>query len=214
MYSWMSSGCGGTCCYWQRPHMYGIRDKSQTHSFLPFVSGVRLRDRGPYYFEQSTQNPSPLLNIFRIPGRIRYLIKRIVTDRVLASSYYLHAMCPLASSICSFFGESRGTILLEFFERITSHEYKEFTCLWSILSIFHQKLLVWKTWWPTSISSWCIKKKYVSNNDHFSVMKLMRELSGSWASSLQRQLQAEQEMQYFLGFACGPKTAFSRLVWY
>ena len=142
MYSWMSSGCGGTCCYWQRPHIYGIRDKSQTYSFLPFVSGVRLRDRGPYYVEQSTQNPSPLLNIFRIPGRIRYLIKWIVTDHVLASSYYLHAVCPLASSICSFFGESRGTILLEFFERITSHEYKEFTCLWSILSILHQKLLV------------------------------------------------------------------------
>lgn len=58
------------------------------------------------------------------------------------------------------------------------------------------------------------KTHMCQNNDHFSVMKLMRELSGSWASSLQRQLQAEQEMQYFLGFACGPKTAFSRLVWY
>ena len=168
MYSWMSSGCGGICCCWQRPHMYGIRDKSQTHFFLTFVSGVRLRDRGPYYVEQSTQNPSPLLNIFRIPGRIRYLIKRIVTDHVLSSCYYLHAVCPLASSMWGFFGESRGTILLEVFERITSHEYKEFTRLWSILSIFHQKLLVWKTWWPTSISSWWIKKKKQNKNPYVS----------------------------------------------
>ena len=98
---------------------------------------------------------------FQNSCRIRYLIKWIVTDYVLSSSYYLHAVCHLAISICSlffFFGESRGTILLEFFERITSHKYEEFTHLWPILSIFHQKLLVWKTWWPTCISSWHIKK--------------------------------------------------------
>ena len=39
-------------------------------------------------------------------------------------------------------------------------------------------------------------------------MKLIRKLSGSWASSLQRQLQVEQERHYFLEFARGAKTAF------
>ena len=48
--------------------MFGMMDKSQTHSFLPFVSGVRLRDRGMYYVEQSRQNPFPVLCSFRIPG--------------------------------------------------------------------------------------------------------------------------------------------------
>ena len=41
-------------------HMFGVRDKMQTHSFLPFVSGVRLSHRGRYYVEQSTQNPFPV----------------------------------------------------------------------------------------------------------------------------------------------------------
>ena len=49
-------------------HMFGVKDKMQTHSFLPFVSGVRLRDRERYYVEQTTQNPFPVLCSCRIPG--------------------------------------------------------------------------------------------------------------------------------------------------
>ena len=32
-------------------HMFGVRDKTQTDSFLPFVFGVRLRDRERDYVE-------------------------------------------------------------------------------------------------------------------------------------------------------------------
>ena len=49
-------------------HMFGVRDKTQTHFFLPFVSEVRLRDRGRYYVEQRTQNHFPVLCSCRIPG--------------------------------------------------------------------------------------------------------------------------------------------------
>lgn len=75
-------------------HIFGVRDNTQTYYFPPFVSGVRLRDRGLYYVEQSTQNPSVVLCIFRIPTRIRDLIKWVVTDCVLSSSYHLHAVSP------------------------------------------------------------------------------------------------------------------------
>ena len=56
------------------------------------------------------------------------------------------------------------------------------------------------------------KKKKVSQNDHFLVMKLIRELRASGESSVQRQLYAEQEMKYFVEFALGAETVFPRLV--
>ena len=111
-----------------------------------------------------------------------------MTECVLSSSYHLH-LWVLGYSHLQLFQESWDTMFLEISERITSHEYKEFTPLWSEVSIFHQSIVVWKTCQPTYVSSWHIKKK-VSNIDHFSVMKLIRELSDSWGSSPQRQLQA------------------------
>ena len=92
--SWMPSECGGTGCCWHRPHIFGERDNTQSYSFPLFVSGGELRDRGLYYVEQSTQNPSVVFCIFRIPSRIRDLIKWVVTDCVLSSSYHLHALHP------------------------------------------------------------------------------------------------------------------------
>ena len=55
---------------------------------------MRFKDRGLYYVEQGTQKPSVVFCIFRIPGRIRDLIKWVVTDCVLSSSYHLHAVYP------------------------------------------------------------------------------------------------------------------------
>ena len=54
------------------PHVWC---RGKTYSFPPIVSGVRFRDRGLYYVEESTQKPSVVLCIFRIPGRIMDLIK-------------------------------------------------------------------------------------------------------------------------------------------
>ena len=43
-------GIGELVAVGRDPHV-GVRDKTQTHSFLPFVSGVRLRDRERDYVE-------------------------------------------------------------------------------------------------------------------------------------------------------------------
>ena len=67
--------------------------KTQTHSCLPFVSGVRVRALELYYVGPSTQHPILVLCIFRISDRIRDLIKRVMTDCVLSSSYHLDAVC-------------------------------------------------------------------------------------------------------------------------
>ena len=48
-----------------------VRDKTQTHSFLSLVSGLRFRDKGLYYVEQNSHNSLPVFCIIRIPGRIR-----------------------------------------------------------------------------------------------------------------------------------------------
>ena len=68
----MPSGFERTGYCWWRPCMFGIRDKSQTDSSLPFVSTMRVRALQLYYVGQSTQNPFPILCIVRIIGRIRY----------------------------------------------------------------------------------------------------------------------------------------------
>ena len=75
----------------------------------------------------------------------------------------------------------------------------EFTPSWSMMSI-----LVWKTK-PYHLP----QKKQVSNNNHFSVMKLIRELSESWVSSLQRQL-AGRARNAVLPWVCllGPRLLF------
>ena len=120
-----------------------------------------------------------------------------------------YMLCILGQSHLQLLHESSGTKFLEIFERITSYEYKDFTPLWSVVSIFHQNIFVWKTCWSTYIFPWHIQKNMWKN---FSVVKLIRELSNSWGSSLQRQRLAEQEMQYFVEFALGARIAFSRLV--
>ena len=53
--------------------------KTQIHSCLPFVSGVKVRALELYYVGPSTQHPTLVLCIFRISGGIRYLIKWVVT---------------------------------------------------------------------------------------------------------------------------------------
>ena len=111
-------------------------------------------------------------------------------------------------------------MFLQIFKRITSHEYKEFTPSLSVVSIFQQTFLS-QSLVDLSIFLHDISKKkkkrqkpttYVSNNDHIPVMKLIRELYESLGSSPQRQLQAEQEMQYFVEFALRAKIAFPRLI--
>ena len=58
-------------------------------------------------------------------------------------------------------------MFLEFSERITGHEYKEFTHFWSVTSVFHQMFqserLVEIPTFPHDTS----KDIYVSNKDHF-----------------------------------------------
>ena len=77
--SWYFSGYWGTGCCWKRPHIFRVREKTQTHSCLPFVSGVWVRALELSYVGPSTQHPALVLCIFRISGGIRYLIKWVVT---------------------------------------------------------------------------------------------------------------------------------------
>ena len=105
--------------------------KTRTHSCLPIVSGVRVRALELYYVGPSTQNPIPLLCIFRISGRIRYLIKWVVTGWRLVLIHHPHAVCPGARHL-HFPYLSTETSLYELFERITRHYYK-------ILHIFCQR---------------------------------------------------------------------------
>lgn len=146
----MSSGCGGTGCCRQRPHIFGERDHTQTYSFPLFVSGVRLRERGLYYVEQRTQNASVVFCIFRIPSRIRDLINGLwQTASCPHPTTYM--LCVLGYSHLQLFHESRVTMFLEIFERITSHEDKEFTPLWPVVSVFPKSIFIWKTCQPTYI---------------------------------------------------------------
>ena len=67
-------------------------------------------------------------------------------------------------------------MFLEFSERITSHEYKEFTHLWSVMSVFHQTFQSERLVNLPTFSHDTSKDVYVSNNDHVSIVKLIREL--------------------------------------
>ena len=77
-------------------------------------------------------------------------------------------------------------------------------------SISHQNILVQKTHLSNVDHFLTTPLKNLSfRYDHFSIMKLIRELSDSWVSSLQRQLQEEQEMQYFsMSLLVGPRLLF------
>ena len=100
--------------------MFGVRGNTQTHTSLSFVSGMRVRTLRLYFVGQSTQNPLPVLCIFRIPGRIMYLIKCTVTcpdpttDMFSVLGSHLHF--PLLK---------RGTRLHEFLKRLPVSEYTE-----------------------------------------------------------------------------------------
>lgn len=203
----VSSGCGGTCCYWQGP-LYGIGTNLRHALFyhLCLVWGSGTGDH--IMLSRALRTPLHFSTFFRIPGRIRYLIKWIVTDHVLASSYYLHAVCPLASSSAVFWWEQGNHIMS--FERITSHEYKKnLHVCGQYCPFYFQKLLVWKdlmTYLHFFMSA--SKIKSMSNNDHFSVMKLMRELSG-WVSSLRGSCrQRSKKCSTFLGLLEGPRLLF------
>ena len=75
-----------------------------------------------------------------------------------------YMLCLWGYSHLQLFHESRVTMFLEIFERITSHEDKEFTHLWPVVSIFPQSIFNWKTCQPTYIyfSMTCAKKKSVT----------------------------------------------------
>ena len=68
----MPSGFGGTRCYWQRSRMFGVRDKSQTDSSLPFVSTMRIRT-----LALGTQNPFPVLCISELLGESHPWLNRL-----------------------------------------------------------------------------------------------------------------------------------------
>ena len=154
----MSSGCGGTGCCWQRPHVFGERDHTQTYSFPLFVSGVRLRERGLYYVEQRTQNASVVFCIFRIPSRIRDLINGLwQTASCPHPTTYM--LCVLGYSHLQLFHESRVTMFLEIFQRITSQRTKNLHLCgqWFLFSpkAFSSERLVNP---PTFISPWRMQK--------------------------------------------------------
>ena len=102
--------------------------------------------------------------IFIVPGQIRKCVKWDVTGKYLVLTPYHHALCPGASHL-QFPHLNMGTQLQEFFQRITSHEYKKFAHLWSMVSIFHQNVLLQKTCIPTFLHP--SKKACLSNHDHF-----------------------------------------------
>ena len=185
----MPSGCGGTGCCWYRPHIFGERDNTQSYSFPLFVSGGELRDRGLYYVEQSTQNPSVVFCIFRIPSRISDLIKWVVTDCVLFSSYHLHALCPGIFPPTAFSWEQGHHVSRDFSKGLLVMRTKNYTFVASGFHFspkhFHLKDL--STYLHLFLHDIC-KKTNVSQNYHFFVMKLIRELSTSGESSAQRQL--------------------------
>ena len=79
----------------------------QTHSSLSFVSGMRVRAVGLYYVGQSTQNPFPVICIFRIPGRIMYL----------SWSYHWHVFCP-RQVICTFLSWTGGPGYMSFLKEL------------------------------------------------------------------------------------------------
>ena len=136
----MGSGCWETGCCWQRPHMFGVGDNTQTHSSLSFVSGMRVRTLRLYYVGQSTQNPLPVLCIFRIPGRIMYLIKCTVT-------------CPdPTTDMFSVLGKSSALSSPEQGDQVTWVFWKDNQWVyrawhsWSMMSSFPHNVLVQKNY--------------------------------------------------------------------
>ena len=81
-------------------------------------------------------------------------------------------------SFCSFFMWMR-TILHEFSEQFTSHEYKESVHIsWPILPIFHQWI---------NLKKFILARKHIegSNNDYTSIIKISRKTWDHWADQLQ-----------------------------
>ena len=88
-------------------------------------------------------------------------------------------LCVLEYSHLQLFHESRVTMFLQISKRITSGEYKEFTLLLSVMSIFQQKFSSESLVDLPSFLHDIPPPKKVSNNDHIPVMKLNRELYDS-----------------------------------
>ena len=63
---------------------------------------VRVRALELYYMGPSTQNPIPVLCIFRISGRIRYLIKWGCDSMASCPDPTTHMLCVLGQVICTF----------------------------------------------------------------------------------------------------------------
>ena len=85
--------------------------KTQIHSCLPFVSGVKVRALELYYVGPSTQHPALVLCIFRISGGIRYLIKWGVKGWRL--------VLILTSTCCVSWGKSSALSLPEHRDQVT-----------------------------------------------------------------------------------------------
>lgn len=93
--------------------------------------------QGIYYVEQSTQNPSVVFCIFRIPSRIWDLIEWVVTDCVLSSSYHLHAVC--SAAVVQLYNVCRVTTFLRFFKELL------------VMSI--KNLHLYSQWFPFSLKT-------------------------------------------------------------
>ena len=85
-------------------------------------------------------------------------------------------MCP-GASLLQFPYLNSETMLHDFFERITNHEYKEFTHFMVNHGHFPPKFLSLKDLSTYVSSPRPPKEIYVSNNDHFSIIKLIRKFS-------------------------------------
>lgn len=84
-------------------------------------------------------------------------------------------MCP-GTSLLQFPYLNSGTMLHEFFERITNLEYKESPHFMVSDVHFPPKYLSWKDCLPAFLHH-PPQKKLMSNNYHFFFMKLIRKLS-------------------------------------
>ena len=146
--------------------------KTRTHSCLP---RVKVRALELYYVGPSTQNPIPLLFIFRISGRIRYLIKWVVTGWRLVLIHHPYAVCPGARHL-HFPYLSTETSLYELFEGLPGITIK--FCTFFVKGVhFVPNCFVEKLLYPHFLAT---PLKILSvEYDHLSAMKLIRMLRDS-----------------------------------
>ena len=113
-------------------------DNTRTHSSLSFVSGTILS-------RETTQNSFPVLCIFRIPGRMTYLTKWIVTFPDLNT----HRLFVLGQVIFSFLSWIGGPCYMGFLKGLPVMNTKNLHIRGPWRFTFHQNILLQKTCLPT-----------------------------------------------------------------